>query len=149
MNINKISFVYPTLLMPGMVANARSYMPTLVMVGVNPNQAQLLAITVGMMFEVNEKLLTEIDIFFDNKSVIEDSDTPNEKFSSPLFTSPTPGQIVSVSIMEVGGVIFKHSGVYKIRTTIFADEEKREKAEFLDSVDSYFYVSISEGEIIQ
>lgn len=70
MKHEKVLFVYSTLIREGMVASGY-YQPDAVLFDVDHKKNYSLAVTVGFVYESDVIYWNEIDVIFDNKSVID------------------------------------------------------------------------------
>lgn len=147
MAFNKISFAYVTVAQPAMTDNPQNYVPQILFRNADPDLFQIVIVTVGLLFSSKEPYAIEADVLFDGETVIDPTFSADDKIQIPVYGEPEPGQIVTLSHLQVNGVKFRKSGIYQVKCSIAEDMEKLRKAVFVDTLDSYFYVGVGENEV--
>ncbi|EFE0885701.1 hypothetical protein AB9C59_01580 [Escherichia coli] len=147
MAMNKISFAYVTVASPGMIASSQSYTPQMLIRNADPNMSYIVIVTTGMLFSANEPYAVDADILFDGNTVIDPAVTSNNQMQVPLFSEPEDGQKVTLAHLEIHGVEFKKSGVYQVKCNLAEDMVKLSNREFVDSLESFFYVCVNKNEV--
>lgn len=142
MAINKISFAYITIPYPGMVANPSSYLPMVAINNADPSMTYVAVISVGMLFDTKHPYAIEADILFEDESVIDNAEASNDRMTTPYFNEVEENQIVTLANLEIKGIKFKKSGMYKISCKLAKDLNSLRSKEFIDLLDSYFYVKV-------
>ena len=146
MALNKMSFAYVTVAAPGMVAASQSYVPQMLIRNVDPNMSHIVIVTTGMLFSADEPYAVDADIFFEGKTVVNTASASNNNMQVPLFYEPEIGQKVTLAHLEIHGVKFEKSGIYQVKCSLAEDMIKLNNREFVDSLESFFYVSIGKNE---
>ncbi|WP_153303150.1 hypothetical protein [Serratia marcescens] len=142
-----ICFAYPTLVRPGMVAGG-IYTPEPLIANVIPEATYTLIVTAGLVLPVNKEITTEVDILFDEKSVIvQEEDVANGYLENPVTVFTDDQQVIYLSSMFVRGVSLSKHGTYTIQVSLFLnDTEGNKTGSPINCYKSYFYVStVSEG----
>lgn len=146
MSLNKIAFAYITIPKTGIIDSKNKYLPQVLFKNADPDSVQLVIVTVGLFFSSNKPYAIEADVLFDGETVIDSAYSSDDKMQIPVYGEPEPGQIVSLSHLQVNGVKFKKSGIYQVRCSLAEDMEKLNSKQFVDIVDTYFYVGINTDE---
>ncbi|MEX2952544.1 hypothetical protein AB4K01_15240 [Serratia fonticola] len=142
MAVEKIAFVYPTLLQPGMIASG-VYQPDISLHLDRKGEKHLMVITVGMMFDSVGDYFTEIDINHNDESVL--SDEPIDGRAEYLFGEKVSDrQQLYIYSMYASSVNLDKEGVYHVIVRTFRGEKGKKVGEPITEGDCYFYVSHTE-----
>jgi len=147
MSLNKIAFAYVTVPQVGIIDNQNKYLPQVLFKNADPNSVQIVIVTVGLFFSSNKPYAIEADVLFNGETVIDSAYSSDDKMQIPVYGEPEPGQIVTLSHLQVNGVKFKKSGIYQVRCSLAEDMEKLKNKKFVDIIDTYFYVGINTDEV--
>lgn len=143
MALNKISFAYLTIPQPGMIANPANYTPQMSIKNADTSMSYLAIVTVGMVFDANLPFAIEADIEFNGVSVVENAEAVDDTMTVPFFQEVEEGQIATLACLEIRNVRLKSSGMYKICFKLSESLEKLRAKDFVDTLDSYFHVTVS------
>lgn len=146
--MNKISFIYQTIIQPGMEAKSSSYRPQMLIKNINPNDKYSLMLTIGIILDTEKQFLIRADVFFDKKSVITHSSQQDNSMDIALFEPMDDGEIVTLSHLHFNSATFEKSGVYRIHCELLKPDsnssQDTENYEVLHEMDSFFYVTVNE-----
>lgn len=141
----KISYLYPTIVLPGMLTN-QIYAPNIVIRPEQDKRHCLLAISTGVITEKDNMATIELDIFHDGKSVIDESAPQDAHAESPLIVISADNTLIYHTTMYISNVVLDKIGVYKIIMRVYPHDEGGQRG--LDKIaehESYFYVSVEGG----
>ncbi|WP_431648652.1 hypothetical protein [Enterobacter hormaechei] len=140
MKHEKVLFVYSTLIREGMVASGY-YHPDAVLFEINHKKTYSLAITVGLLYEKDAIYWNEIDVVFENKSVINKEHDGESTFHVLASSSPNANDIVNVASFYLRGVNFPRPGMYTAVVTLYDSDEQGEKRQLVDKKECCFIVA--------
>lgn len=147
MALNKIAFAYVTVALPGMIPNSNNYLPQVLLTNADMKLSQLVIVTVGLFFSSDKPFALEADILFEGETVIDPTYSSDDKMKFAVYGEPEKGQTVTLCHLDVNGVNFKKSGIYQVRCNLAEDMEKLTSKQFVDTVDTFFYVGINTDEV--
>ncbi|MBN5322987.1 hypothetical protein JY479_23555 [Serratia marcescens] len=141
-----VCFAYPSLLRPGMRAGG-IYQPEPLIADVITGDKYTLIVTAGLALTVGKQITTEIDILFENSSVIIDEHSNANGYLENPFSEVTDDfKVVYLSSMFVKNVTFPRHGCYTIRVSLYMTNAEGDKiSPPIDQLDTYFYVSSVSG----
>ncbi|EAR6708272.1 hypothetical protein EWN99_16260 [Salmonella enterica] len=146
--MNKISFIYQTIIQPGMEARSSSYLPQMLIKNMNPNDKYSLMLTVGIILDTEKHFIIRADVFFDNKSVITHSSQQDNNMDIALFEKMDDGEIITLSHLHFNRATFEKSGTYRIHCELLKPDsdssDDTENYEVLHTMDSFFYATVNE-----
>ncbi|MGS3504049.1 hypothetical protein [Citrobacter koseri] len=145
--MNKILFAYPTLQKDG-IKGLKWYQPMPMLSPSPTNELQTVIITIGFSVPVNHLVRTEIDILFNNHTVIvmHDDDGYFETSSINFIESD---HVCYISSMFVSDVDLSKEGLYEAKITNFKNDEHGNKtSEIIDSHSCYFHVIHHTGDAV-
>lgn len=140
MKHEKVLFVYSTLIREGMVASGY-YHPDAVLFEVNHNKTYSLAVTVGFVYRADVIYWNEIDVIFENKSVIVQKHDGESTFNVLASSRPNTNDIVNVASFYLKGVNFPSPGMYTAVVSLYDSDEQGEKRNFIDKKECCFIVA--------
>lgn len=141
-----ICFSYPTLLRENLVTND-IYPPEPLITNIDTKTRYTLIITAAICLAEDIITTAEIDILFNNKSIIHENNDIPGKCENFYIKKSSMGETIYISSMFVNNIKFTHSGVHSIIVKIYKnDSERNKEMELLDVNHSKFMVSISHGD---
>lgn len=140
MKHEKVLFVYSTLIREGMVASGY-YHPDAVLFEINHKKTYSLAITVGLVYEKDAIYWNEIDVVFENKSVINKEHDGESTFNVLASSKPNANDIVNVASFYLRGVNFPRPGMYTAIVSLYDSDEQGEKRHLVDKKECSFIVA--------
>ena len=142
MKHEKVLFVYATLIREGMAASGY-YPPDSVLFDINHNKTYSLAVTVGFVYKSDVVYWNEIDITFENTSVIDQKHDGESTFNVLGSSRPNSSEIVNVASFHLKGVNLAKSGMYTAVVSLFDSDESGKKQNFIDKKECCFIVAES------
>lgn len=140
MALEKVSFVYPTLIRPGMIAKGPYAPELLILIDPSLSDTNTLAITCGMFFKALDKYTTEVDILHNGVSAI--AQTTSSGSSELIRAHETQlGQCIYIYTLFVSSVKLDKEGPYLAVVRIFNQVDGVKVGEALHENDCVFYVS--------
>ncbi|KFK94560.1 MULTISPECIES: hypothetical protein [unclassified Serratia (in: enterobacteria)] len=144
MAVEKIAFVFPTLMRPGMATNG-IYRPEISMHLNRKGEKHLMAITVGIMFSSTESYFTEVDI--NHTDDLANPDEITDGRAEYLYGEKVgDDQQLSIYSMLASSVNLDKEGVYRVIIRIFKSEHGVKVGEPVTMGECYFYVSHTEAQ---
>lgn len=140
MKHEKVLFVYSTLIREGMVASGY-YHPDAVLFDVDHKKNYSLAVTVGFVYESDVIYWNEIDVIFDNKSVIDKKHDGESTFNVLASSKPNTNDIVNVASFYLKGINFPEPGIYTAIVSLYDSNEHGEKRNLIDKKECSFVVA--------
>jgi hypothetical protein len=141
-----VCFAYPSLLRPGMIAGG-IYQPEPLITDVIAGNKYTLIVTAGLTLTVGKQVTTEVDILFENSSVIfDEQNNDNGYLENPILEVTDDFKVVYLSSMFVRNVTFPQHGCYTIRVSLYMTNAENDKiSPPINQHESHFYVSSVSG----
>lgn len=117
------------------------YHPDAVLFEINHKTTYSLAITVGLVYEKDAIYWNEIDVVFENKSVINKEHDGESTFNVLASSKPNANDIVNVASFYLRGVNFPRPGIYTAIVSLYDSDEQGEKRHLVDKKECNFIVA--------
>ncbi|KTL62680.1 hypothetical protein AA106_19635 [Photorhabdus laumondii subsp. laumondii] len=121
MTLEKISFAYPVHIRQGMLIDVM-HPPSMWIYADSFPSVEYLNVALGVFLRKDELYYTKIDVFFDDKSVLDDQDKGNDTAYIHLSGFTSTDQYIMVSSMTLKRVHLPNEGVYKLIVELYSGE---------------------------
>jgi hypothetical protein len=123
------------------------YQPEPLITDVTTGNKYTLIVTAGLTLTVGKQLTTEVDILFENVSVIFDEQSDETGYlENPISEVTDDFKVVYLSSMFVRNVTFPKHGCYTIKVSLYMTNAEGDKiSPPINQHESYFYVSSVSG----
>ncbi|MFU2145888.1 hypothetical protein ACM55O_06165 [Hafnia paralvei] len=136
----KVLFAYVTLIREGMVASG-VYHPDAVLHDINHEKNYSLAVTAGFITKSDGVYWNEIDVTFNNETVISPNHDGESNFRTLLSNRSSADQYVTISSFYLKAVRLPKAGIYTATVSLFSCDEGGQKGHFIDSKECLFVVA--------
>ncbi|EMM6514595.1 hypothetical protein RVV74_001220 [Enterobacter ludwigii] len=136
----KVLFVYTTLLQEGMAA-AGFNIPNVVLFDVDPLKIYSLVVTCGFLTDTSKIYWNEIDVTFNDKSVIDPAFDGESTFNVLGSGYPNKDHYSSVSSFYLKGIRLTNPGLYTAKVSLYDSGADGKKGNLIDVKDSHFIVA--------
>ncbi|CNI29186.1 Uncharacterised protein [Yersinia frederiksenii] len=139
-NINKVLFAYPVNHREGM-SKEEMCIPSPLMHGIVIGEVKTVVINIGMMIEVDERIILRAFVNPVGKFNKDDPINNDGKFENLQTHYISSKQVILLSAIHVEDVNFECSGMYEIKVLLLKiSAESPETEEVVDEIISHFYV---------
>ncbi|MBD8168632.1 hypothetical protein [Erwinia persicina] len=132
----KLTFVYPTFIRVGMIANG----PFLPDIGWQVSQfpmKMMFYVSVGLMLNSKRPYSYDIDLLFDGKSLTpEDAPVMESRFINTAVSNRDDFVAISTNLLE--NVVMPEGGLYTIKARLFAGKANSSEKELIHECLGYF-----------
>lgn len=136
--MEKITFVYPSRIMPGTAANSINQPESIFLVQGFPARITFYVYT-GTILERDKAYSINVDVLKDGNSILVGDYATTT--STPFSTVATPmNDFVSTSAMVVGGAPFVSDGIFELQVTLFKGTVEESSGEVLDKHSAFVLV---------
>jgi hypothetical protein len=142
---NSVCFSYVSLVRPGAPALDIPY-PEPLISDVRSGDIHPLIVTAGIVFTEYSSFIIEVDVFYNDKSILPTSVNDDGVNKTPLFKHTVQGNVSIVTTMRMK-VTFPGEGKYIVKTVIRRgnDDPQASVGELLDSHEGHFFVTFPGG----
>lgn len=139
----KVLFVYTSLIREGTAANALP-LPEPLLYGIDHNELQVLAVTASFVHRASESYWHEVDIIFNDESMIDPAYDNRSTFNMLRFSSPIKDHTSTTASFHIHGIKLPMPGIYTASLKLYDCYPDGNKRNELDKKECNFIVS---GEI--